>query len=155
MKTWSTWNQVQISAITIHARQGCWARWVASVTEHPRPSTAVSWCAAAVASRHRRWRWWTGAAVSSTGAVTLNANSAVKWWRFTRAGDGGGGTEGTADRQKMPRTPDRLKKRGSREDLFSSFISFNHPSLLLLFNRHRLIAREVKGHLILYFFLPP
>lgn len=67
----------------------------------------------------------------------------------------GGGTEGTADRQKMPRTPDRLKKRGSREDLFSSFISFNHPSLLLLFNRHRLIAREVKGHPILYFFLPP
>lgn len=57
--------------------------------------------------------------------------------------------------KKMPRTPDRLKKRGSREDLFSSFISLNHPSLLLLFNRHRLIAREVKGHPILYFFLPP
>lgn len=42
--------------------------------------------------------------------------------------------------KKMPRTPDRLKERGSRDDLFSSFISLNHPSLLLLFNRHRLIA---------------
>lgn len=117
MKIWSTWTPVQISATMTRARRVCWVQWAASATEPQRPSMAASLCAVAVASRHRRWRWWTGAAVSSTGAVMSNANSAAKWWRCTLAGDGSWGvTEGTADEQ-MNAPHFNSKAKGSKEDL--------------------------------------
>lgn len=127
-KIWSTWTQVRISVTMTPARRVCWVRLAASVTEPQRPLMAASWCAVAVDSRRRRWRWWTGAAVSSTGAAMSNASSVAKWWRFTLAGDGsGGGARKELLMNKTNAPHSYAKDKWSAEDVWSSRFSCLKP----------------------------
>lgn len=58
-----------------------------SATRPPWAVTAVTWCAAAVATTHMPRSWWSAATASTTGAAMLLARSASGSWSDTSANE--------------------------------------------------------------------